>query len=274
MKKDKVKIGLALGGGGMCGFAHIGFMQVLEENGIKPDLISGVSMGSIIGGFYASGYTLEEIEKMAKSLKKNDLIALNCFKILKEGLASGKKIETFLNIKLKVKTLEECILPFYVGATNLKTGKSEYFCEGKLVQALRASTAIPSIFPAVKFNGTSYVDGGTSENVPFPILRDKGADVVIALDCIEPYSLKTIPKGSFPTLFASLNIMQYVASMNNLQINKDKVDIYCMNGTKGVTPQSLDFKFIPKVIESGRKCALQNIEKIKKIIKEKENAKV
>lgn len=269
MKKN-LKIGLALGGGGVCGFAHIGFMQVLEENGIKPDIISGVSMGAIIGAFYASGYSLKEIEEIAKNLKKNDLFSLNYFKILKEGLASGKKIEKFLDKNLKVKTFEECKVPFYAGATDLKTGKSHYFESGDLIQALRASTAIPGVFPAVKANDTAYVDGGTSENVPFKILRGKGADGVIALDCINLYKKDKLQTSAISSLMSSVEILQYISNCSNLKLNRDKVDVYCIDSTEGATPQSINLKIIPKVIESGRQCALKNLDRIKKMIEKKE----
>ncbi len=269
-EKKNLKIGIALGGGGVCGFAHIGFLQVLEENGIKPDIISGVSMGAIIGAFYASGYTLDEIEEKVKSIKKSDLFKLNAFRILKEGLISGKKIEKFLEKNLKVKNIEECNIPFYAGATDLKTGRSHYFDKGDIVQALRASTAIPGVFPAVNANGTSYVDGGTSENVPFKILRSKGADVVIACDCINLYKKEEVKTSMISALVSSVEILQYISNCSNLKLNRDKVDVYCIDSTEGVTPQTIDLKLIPKVIESGRQCALKHLDQIKKMIEKKE----
>ena len=266
----KLKIGVALGGGGVCGFAHIGFLQVLEENGIVPDIISGVSMGAIVGAFYASGYSLKETEEFAKSIKTSDLIGLNAFRILKEGLASHKKIERFLNKHLKVKTFEELKVPFFAGATDLRTGKSHYFRSGDLVKALRASTSIPGIFKAVEENGTAYVDGGMSENVPFKILRKEGADVVIALDCVEPYDNKELPKNSIAALMQSLLLQQSVATGAIAKHFEDRYDIYCIDSTEGTNPQKMDFKMIPKAIESGRQCALKNLDKIKEIIENKQ----
>ncbi|MGN1208162.1 MAG: patatin-like phospholipase family protein, partial [Christensenellales bacterium] len=152
-KKD-IKIGVALGGGGMCGVAHIGFLQVLEENGIKIDMLSGVSMGAIIGGLYATGWSGKELENLARTLSKSQIIEPNFFKMLKEGLVSGKKIEKFLEKHLKCKNIEESPIKFYAGAADLKTGKIFYFDSGNFTTALRASSAIPGLFPLCQANNT------------------------------------------------------------------------------------------------------------------------
>ncbi|MGN1208413.1 MAG: patatin-like phospholipase family protein [Christensenellales bacterium] len=269
-KDKKLKIGIALGGGFLCSMSHIGFLQVLEENGIKPDIISGVSMGAIIGAFYAGGYSLKEIEDLATSIKRNDLITINAFRILKEGLASTKKVEKFLDKKLKVKTFEELSIPLFAGATDLRTGKPYYFKSGNLIQALRASSSVPGFFQAVEANGTAYVDGGISENVPFKVLKKENADVVIALDCINPYENRDLPKNSIATQIQCSQLTQSIANAAIAKMNKDKYDIYCIDSTEGVTPDQMDFEIIPRLIESGRQCALKNLDQIKEIIKNKE----
>lgn len=268
--KEKLKIGVALGGGGMCGMAHIGFLQVLEENGIKPSIISGISMGAIIGGFYASGWDLKELEEFALKLSKNQIVELNYFKILKEGVFSGKKIENILQKSLIAKNFDECKTKLYIGATDLKTGKLHYFHKGSLISAMRASSAIPGIFPLVIANNTAYVDGGISENVPFNILKKKGADVVIAVDCLNVYKKEKLPKNTIETLLYSMEVLQHDGIVTNRKMHSENFDIYCNNKTEGVSHLDTNFKLIPQLIESGRQCAKENLDKIKEIIAKKE----
>lgn len=268
--KKKFKIGVALGGGGICGLAHIGFLQVLEENGIKPDIISGISMGAIIGGYYASGWNLKELEDFALKLTKNQIIELNYFKMLKQGVFSGKKIENILNKSLLVKNFEDCKIKFYAGATDLKTGKLHYFGKGNLTTALRASSAIPGIFPPVIANNTAYVDGGTSENVPFNILKKKGATVIIAVDCLNDYKKERLPKNTIQTLLYSMEVLQHNEIVTNQKMHSENFDIYCRDKTEGISHLDTDFKLIPVLIEGGRQCAKDNLNKIKKIIEKKE----
>lgn len=270
---ENLKIGVALGGGGMCGVAHVGFMQQLLESGIKVDAISGISMGAIVGGLYASGMNFDEMEKVAKALSKKDIIELNYFKILKEGLISSKKIERFLKKNVKTENIENGKIEFYAGACDLLTGKLHFFDKGSFVTALRASSAIPAIFPPVYANNTCYVDGGTCENVPFNILKEKGVDVIIAVDCLSEYSKDRLPNGSFSTLVYAMDVMQRQLIDQNKRHNKKNFDIYCYDITEGVYHTDTNFKVIPKLIENGRECAKEYIKKIKKIIEKKESLK-
>ena len=265
----KPKIGVALGGGGMCGIAHIGFLQGLIENGIEIDMISGISMGAIVGGLYASGMDIYDIEKLAKKIAKKDVIELNYFKMLKEGVVSGKKIERFLTRHLITQNIEDAKIKFMAGACDLKTGKLFYFENGSFATALRASSAIPALIPPVFANGTCYVDGGTCENVPFNILRQKGCDVVIAVDCMDDYQKDTLPKGSINTLAYAMEVMQHELIVLNKKTNKKNYDIYCYDITEGVNHMDTDFKQIPNLIESGKKCAQKYAKKIKKIIEKR-----
>lgn len=270
MAEDKIKIGIALGGGGMCGLAHIGFLQVLEENGIKPDVISGISMGAIVGGYYASGWDLKDLEQFALKLTKNQIVELNYFRILKEGIFSGKKIENILNKSLPVKNFEDCKTKLYIGAADLKTGKLHYFNKGNLITAMRASSAIPGIFPAVNANNTAYIDGGACENVPYNILKKKKVDVIIAVDCLDDYKKERLPKNTIETLMFGIEIMQHNEIVNNRKMNEQNYDIYCRDKTEGVSHLDVNLKYVPKLIESGRQCAKDNLDKIKKIIEKKE----
>lgn len=267
---EKVKVGLALGSGGLCGVSHIGFLQVLEENNIKIDMISGISMGAIVGGLYASGYSLKDLEKIALNINKKDIIGINLFKIFKESLVGSKKIENFLNTLAQDKKIEDSKIKFYAQATNLKTGKLHTFEKGSLVEALRATSAMPGIMPPVKKDDTYYVDGGVACTVPFKILNKKGADVIIAVNCLNEYGLDELPKGSINTFMSSYDCTQYLYWKLDKETNKDKYDLYCFDNTKGVNPLSLDSKNIKKLIESGRQSALKYLDEIKEIISKKQ----
>lgn len=264
-----IKVGIALGGGGLCGLAHIGFLRALEENGIKFDMISGISMGSIIGGLYASGMTTEEMEKNAITLTKKDIIELNVFKITRESLLATKKMEKFLKILCKVENIEDCKIKFYSQAADIMTGKMYTFEEGSIVDAMRASSAIPAIFPPVYKNNTAYLDGGLIQICPFNILKEKGADVVIAVNCLNKYENKEIPKNSISMLINSYYVIECSLWRMHKEVYKNDYDIYCFDSVEGIEPISLDLKKIPEIIQGGYESGLKYVDEIKIIIENK-----
>lgn len=265
----KIKVGLALGGGGLCGIAHIGFLQVLEENNIQIDMISGISMGAIIGGLYASGVSLKELEERAIKIDKKDILGLNAFKILKESLFSGKKIGNYLSSVLKTENIEDAKIKFYAQACDLLSGDMYTFEKGKFVDALRASSAIAGLFSPVFLNDTCYVDGGAIESVPFKVLKEKGADVVIAVNCLNDNKLDKLPSGSIATFMASYNITQNMVWRLSKIVDKKYYNLYCFDNTKGVDPISVKLENVERLIESGRKSAHRYLNRIKKLIEKK-----
>lgn len=270
---SKIKVGLALGVGGACGVAHLGFLQALEESGIKVDMIAGASMGAIIGGLYASGVSLEELESLSKSLTKGDIIELNVFKILKEGLFTGKRLEKYLSEHLKCKNIEDTKIKFVAQATDIKTGKIKVFEEGSMVDALRASSAIPGIFTPVYKDNTCYIDGGAVEPVPFRILKERDMDVVIAVNCLSDYKDEQTPKNTFNILIDSMNLMIDNTWKNDKEKYKDYYDIYCFDGLEDVNPVSIDIESISRSIAYGKTIGFKYADEIKKIIEEKKKYK-
>lgn len=269
----KIKVGVALGGGGLCGVAHIGFLKALEKHKIKIDMISGISMGSIIGGLYASGMTISEMEQKITKITKGDIIELNFFKMLKESIFTGKRIERTLNKYLKVKTFEETKIKFITQALDLKSGKIVTFEKGNLIEAMRASSAIPGLISPVYKDDTIYVDGGVLQNIPYNILKEKGADVVIAVNCLNDYSLKETPKNIFSLLINSFNVM--LDDMWKYQKEKYSYnyDIFCNNNTPEVSAIDINLKQIGLLIESGFKAGESYVKQIKEIIKNKKKIK-
>ena len=167
-QKRKPKIALVLGSGGARGYAHIGVIDVLEQNGIRPDMIVGTSAGSIVGAIYASGKTPEQMKNIAMDLKTDDV---RDFTLSKQGFFDGKKIASYVNAQVDNTLLENMKIPFYVVATELKSGQDVIFRQGDTGKAVMASTSIPSMFVPTKIGEQEYVDGGLVHPVPVSIAK-------------------------------------------------------------------------------------------------------
>lgn len=174
-----MKVGLALSGGGARGFAHLGVLKALEEKGVKVDMLSGASAGSVAAAFYAYGYKPEEILKI---FENTNLLKLVWPAFSVTGLFNIQKTESIYKSYLEKDTFEDAQIPIYVAATNLNEGKSELFNSGSLRQAVMASCCIPFIFDPVKIGNDHYVDGGILNNMPTEILKEKGCDFIMGVN--------------------------------------------------------------------------------------------
>ncbi|MBN2096235.1 patatin-like phospholipase family protein [Candidatus Peregrinibacteria bacterium] len=175
------KIGLALGGGGARGCAHIGVIKALNEAGIPIDRIAGTSIGSFIGGVYVAG-DISELESYLLKIKWKDVVKHFDPVIPKKGFFEGKKICELIGKLLKHKTFQGNKIPFRAVATDLFSGKEVILKTGNMTQAIRSSIAIPGIFTPVKKGNVYLIDGGVVNPVPINVVRDMGADIVIAVD--------------------------------------------------------------------------------------------
>ncbi|MBB5172194.1 patatin-like phospholipase family protein [Texcoconibacillus texcoconensis] len=173
------KIGLALGSGGSRGFAHIGVLKVLEEEGIPVDFIAGSSMGALVGSLYGAGYSPSILEKMAFQFRRKYFMD---FTVPKMGLIKGEKARTFTKMLVRGKNIEDLPRKMAIVATNLRNGKRTVFREGDIAEAVRASIAIPGIFVPHQIDGELYVDGGVIDRVPVSVVRDMGAAYTIGVD--------------------------------------------------------------------------------------------
>jgi len=165
----KFKTGLVLSGGGTRGFAHIGALQALEEAGIQADVISGTSVGSIVGALYADGYNPPE---MLELFRKNRVIQLSRLTFLRKGMLSLTGLKKKIYKYIRAKTFEELQLPLYVTVTNLHQGEVEYAHEGPLAEKIVASATIPILFAPVIINRQYYVDGAVIDNFPVKPIRE------------------------------------------------------------------------------------------------------
>lgn len=177
--KPKYRIGVALSGGGARGFAHAGALKALDEAGIKPDVIAGVSAGSVISVMYAAGMKPDEMIQSFNGIKFSSLARINGRGSLFEINRFGKFISDHVK---PYKNLEELPIPTYIGVTDFDEGLPAEFHEGDISRVVTASCSIPIVFNPIKIDGTRYVDGGVLHNLPAWILRDK-CEYLIGINC-------------------------------------------------------------------------------------------
>jgi NTE family protein len=172
------KIGIALSGGGVKGFAHLGVLKALEEKGIEADVLAGVSAGAIVGSFIAAGKKPSEVMEL---INESDFFDFAKLSLPNRGIFTLDNMTENLKKSLGIKSFEELKIPFYVGAANIERARMEYFDKGDLIKIIQASASIPVLFSPVEINGELYVDGGLFENLPVNPLLDK-CDILIAVN--------------------------------------------------------------------------------------------
>ncbi|MED4401688.1 patatin-like phospholipase family protein [Metabacillus fastidiosus] len=252
----KPKIGLALGSGGARGFAHLGVLKVLYNAGIRVDMIAGSSMGALIGSFYASGLSIDEMYKIAFAFKRKYFLD---FTIPKMGFIAGKRVKELIHLFTKGKNIEELDIPLAIVATDLYEGKKVIFKKGLVSDAVRASIAIPGIFVPEKINGKLLVDGGVIDRVPVSVVKDMGADIVIAVDVSNVKKTKEIT-SIFDVILQSLDIMQdelvFHSEIASDIMIRPSVEQY----------SSREFSNIKEIIEIGEREAEKHLVNIDKLI--------
>ena len=239
------RIGLALGGGAARGFAHIGVIQVLEEAGIRPDLVVGTSAGSLVAALYAAGRTGAELARVALAMDES---AITDWSFPGRGMIRGDALARYVREQTGGRTIEQLPLPLGIVATDLDSGSAVLFQRGDIGLAVRASSAVPAVFQPVAIGGREYVDGGLVSPVPVRFARQMGAEMVIAVDISSP------PDGNatgdpFKMLLQTFAIM--AKSINTLEL-KD-ADLVLRPRLLGVS--SADFTARKRAIDSGREAA-------------------
>ena len=175
-KEKRLKLGLALGSGGAKGFAELGALYAFEQNGIEFDVVAGTSIGSIIGAFYANGYTSTDIFEMLKRVDVSEI--KNLFMIKMDTFGLSKVIDK----NIGTDNIEDLKTPFFAVATQLSTGEEKVFSSGSVAKVLCASCCYPPIFKPVVIEGESYIDGAFTNSVPADVVKNNGADYVVAID--------------------------------------------------------------------------------------------
>ena len=270
----KPKIGLVLSGGGAKGLAHIGVLKVIDSLGIKIDYIGGTSMGAIIGGMYASGYTGKQLDSIFKTLTIDDLVQDNIprkskilinkrnddiyalvlpFKNLKletpNALSKGLYNFNFLSkISYHVRNtrdFKKLPIPFFCIATDIETGEEVVLDKGIFPQALVASSSIPSVFYPIEIEGRLLIDGGVTNNYPVEKLRELGADYIIGVDVQEALKTRKDLQG-ITTIFGQISNFN---SQGQMESKRKLTDIYIKPDIKGFNV--LSFENGKKIIKNG-----------------------
>ena len=253
------KVGLCLGSGGARGLAHVGVLQVLEENGIIPDVISGCSAGAIFGAIYAAGTNLYLLEKYLGTVDAKTIIDLGI--PIQGGFLSGDKIEEVVMTLTHDLSFGETRIPFLCIATDLVSGEMKVFQEGKLHKAVRASMAVPGVFTPVLIDGHYYVDGGVVEELPVDVLRAQGADVVITSDLgIKRNFFDPEHPSPVDILRRSTDIMQ--AKLTRQQADKGDVVIRPDASFMGL----LKINGYEESVSAGRLKAMEALPRIRELL--------
>jgi NTE family protein len=266
------KIGLVLGGGAAKGIAHIGVLKVLEENKIIPDMISGTSMGALIGAAYALEPDAKKLEKTSIDFKITRKIDLQ---FPKHGLIKGDKIEKWLRELYQERTFKDTKIPLFITATDLLQKQKIIFNEGDIAKAVRASISIPGIFNPVVNNDKILVDGGVLNNLPTQILRKMGAEIIITVNPIESPSSKfvfekaskTNKNKKLPNLLYNLgmSIQLLQSNIHEIELAKKTSDVFIQISSPNVN--LYDFQKQEEIITEGEKQARKHLPEIKKLKK-------
>ena len=247
------RIGLALGGGAARGFAHIGVIQALEENGFAPDLVVGTSAGSLVAALFASGRSGRKLAAIADGM---DETAFADWSYPGRGLIRGEALAKFVREKTNRRDIEQMRIPLGIAATDLDSGEGILFRRGDTGTAVRASSAVPAVFQPVKIGSREYVDGGLSAPVPVHHARAMGAEFVIAVD------ISAVPQGN-PTSDLARMLMQTFSIMGRSIKGYElrDADLVLVPKLPGVA--GTDFSSRKLSIRAGREVTLAQIAELR-----------
>ena len=227
------KIGLVLSGGSAYGFAHIGVIKVLEENGIKVDIVGGTSMGAIVGGLYSAGITIEKMEEILTTFSR--------------------------------KKIEDCERKFFCIATDIASGEKVVLDKGPLITAIRSSMSIPGIYKPIRQGKMVLVDGGSSDNLPVEDARERGADIVISVDVCSYYKKENDLKTAIDIVVSACNLLV----SNLVKAQDDKGDVYIKIDQPNVSFAKFSAEDAIKSIKNGEEATKKVLPEILKLINKK-----
>jgi NTE family protein len=283
LRKKKPKWALVLMGGGSRGLAHIGAINVLQKNGLTPPVVVGTSIGGLVGGLFASGFTPAELKDVTEELSSKDFLQKPNFPFLptkmrtiidilmlesyknrllrRVGLDIKDRMEEYLKSLVGETLIEDLPVKFACNAVDLISGKEVIFEKGKLYKALRATMSLPIVFEPARVDDMLLVDGGVLDNAPVEIARRLGAEKTLLVDIHRP--IKEIPaedvKNTFQLIHRMVDTM--IAATTEQKIKEAdfvlRVDI---------DVDLFDFSDSERIIGEGEKAAKENINKIKKLV--------
>lgn len=254
-------VALALGGGFSRGFAHLGVLQVLEQNHIPISHIAGTSVGSILGAAYASGAPLAKILATCRNLKFRDIAR---WRVSRLGLASNHRLSDLMDRVFQAKQFEDLKIPMAVVATDLATCDPVVFTQGRLVDAIRASCAFPGLFEPVEIGTRSLADGGLVAQVPTVAARQLGAERVLAVSVGIQDGRRGAPKNVFQVVARAVA----AAQKHQLESWERHADLVLRPDVQHLAWD--DFERASDAIEAGVAAAIRALPRIKKLLEPKE----
>jgi len=220
-QKFPLNIGLALGGGAARGFCHLGVLKVFEANNIPIHCITGCSMGAVLGGCYAAGVSISDMEKIIARITDRILRDFS-FLSYHDGLFKGKRAMAIIKRFIGSKTIADCVIPFAATATEIQKGEQRVLMSGSLADAIHASMSIPAIFQFVQTAaGERLVDGGVTERIPVSAARALGADFVIAVDALGSPRHNTEMRGVMDMTEQAFLLMDWAANKARILTEPD-----------------------------------------------------
>lgn len=258
--------GLALGAGGARGVAHIGFLLALEEAGIKPNYIAGCSMGALVGGCYAAGLSVDEMRDAALDLKMRDVLDLSPAFVSRMSVLRTKKVQELMLGLIGNINIEDMKIPFKCVATDLYSGKLHTFESGNAEIAIQSSCTIPGIFRPVEHEGMLLVDGGCLCRLPVKIVKDMGADVVVAVDALANTSQPVEKLNNIIELLLRVfDVMDANQTAQRTELEGEIADLVLSPEIEGMSQYLV--KDLDRAFEEGYKLGQTNVDKIKELLK-------
>lgn len=257
--RDKVKIGIAFGGGGARGFSHLGAIKAFEEFGIKFDYVAGTSAGSLVGAFYAAGYSFQEMYDVVKTMRVKD--------IRKNVLPfTPSKLDGLINIvkgRLGDINVQDLPKPFSAVAVDLKSTKEVCISKGNLAKALAGSCAVPGVFQPVEFENMLLADGGLQNTIPADVPRYFGCDYVVSVDVNKSRTYGTDSNKFIDVIMCSIRILMKSNAVRGY-VNSDVV----------IAPETKRFKAtktdgLDEMIEEGYKATIDAMPSIMELFRRK-----
>lgn len=266
MSDKKPKVGLALGGGGARGLAHIGVLKFLRAKGVKIDMVAGVSMGAFMAAYYSLGLDLDKLEKEAVSFTKTKAIR-KLMDLAPSGRAilKGQKAQKFIAELLGGnRDFKEAKIPLTIVATNLSDGREVILKKGSINQAILASISVPGIFPPVEINNNYLIDGGVVNPTPVDAVKKMGADIVIGVDLIMKRDVRIKEPNLVVTLLSAYEIIRTQVIKYNLAKMGPGVALIKPKNMGAI--DSFRFYDIAKFIKAGEEAAEEAWPKIEKLV--------
>ncbi|MDH7485687.1 MAG: patatin-like phospholipase family protein [Anaerolineae bacterium] len=273
------RVGLALSGGGARGLAHIGVLRVLERESIPVHLLAGTSMGGVIAAAYAAGLNPDFMEQEARRMASvRRLLALADPSLPRRGLFEGQKVYAYLAAHLGERTFADLRIPLALVAVDLNSGREVYLRQGRVVDAVRASVALPGVLTPVERDGQLLVDGGLLDNLPADAVRQMGADVVIAVDVTSDgqtishlvqalYRRRYVPNGLADTievLWRSVAVM--MAEINRHRLAEARPEVIIRPAIPPQVTVLTGFPRAAEIIAAGEQAALAALPRLRQVV--------